>query len=83
MEVSGYSVSEARRNWETRGVVFRPGDPGAGAWEEVTVLRRTLTRLLEKRMAEPSRWQEVDGRAIEQARQQILADFKCADNSRQ
>ena len=81
-EVAGCSLSEARRNYETRGVVFRPGDYGAGTWKKVTGLRRTLTRLLDKRMAEPSRWREEDGRVVEQARQEILAEFKSTDNPR-
>ena len=75
-EVAGYSLSEARRNYETRGVMFRPGDPGAETWEKVTALRRTLTRLLERRMAEPSRWKEEDGTAVEQAKQKILAEIQ-------
>ena len=82
-EVSGYSVSEARRNYETRGVMFRPGDPDAGSSVGVAALRRALTRLLEKRMAEPSRWKEEDGRAVEQAKRNILAEIRRHRNSPQ
>ena len=37
-------------------------------------LRRTQTWRLEKRMAEPSRWKEEDGSAVEEAKQKVLAE---------
>ena len=74
-EAAGYSLSEARRNYETRGVMFRPGDPGAGTLEKVADLRRSLTRLLDKRMAEPPRWTEEDANAVEEAKRKILAQL--------
>ena len=41
---------------------------------KLALLRRTLTRRLEKGMAEPSLWKEEDGRAVEEAKQKILAE---------
>ena len=81
-ELTGYSLSEARRNYETRGVMFRPGDSGAGTWEKVGGLRRSLARQLDKRMAEPSRWNEEDDEAVEKARQKILAEVAGAQKVR-
>ncbi|MHC4179961.1 MAG: hypothetical protein ACYSWU_20840, partial [Planctomycetota bacterium] len=38
----GYSLSEARRNFEIRGVMFRRGDPSAKAFAKVAALRGRL-----------------------------------------
>ena len=73
-ETAGYSLAEARRNYETRGVMFRPGDPDARSSVGAAKLRSSLTRLLDKRMADPSRWTEEDGNALEEVKGQILAE---------
>jgi len=81
-EVSGYSVQEARRNYETRGVMFRPGDPCAEAWEKAAVLRHSLARLFDRRMAEPFQWNEEDELAVEQAKRKIQDEVSEAQRVR-
>lgn len=67
----GYSLTEARRNFEKRGVMFRPGDPRANEFAKAAPLRRQVKRLLDDIMSEASdrredRWTAIEelGRAI-------------------
>ena len=70
-EVYGYSMAEARRNYESRGHMLRSDDPGVMLMEKVADLRRSLVRLLEKRRVEPSGWNEEDGKVVVRIRQEI------------
>ena len=77
-DASGYGLSEARHNFETRGVMFRSGDANVRATPAVAGLRRSLVQLLDSRMAEPSGWNDDDDRAIEQLKQDILTELETA-----
>lgn len=72
---SGYSMKEARNNFETRGSMFRPDESGSTPAQVLTDLRRSLILLLEKRRIEPSEWREEDGKSVERIRQEILTKF--------
>ncbi|MDE0097667.1 MAG: hypothetical protein OXS40_15075 [Gammaproteobacteria bacterium] len=69
---SGYSLSEARRNYELTGFMLRLGDSGLGLADTTASLRSSLTRLLDRRMADPSGWDGTDDQAVEKIRQEIL-----------
>ena len=73
-KVVGYSLSEARRNYESRGVMFRPGEPHTDSWMKTAVLRHALTCLLEKRMTEASQWTKEDGKAVDEAKRKIMVE---------
>ena len=72
-EKSGYSLSEARSNYEDLGVMFRPDDPNALSTGKLAALRRSLTQLLDETMTEPSRWHTGHKDAVAQIMEQILA----------
>lgn len=69
---SGYSLSEAQRNYEITGFMLRLGDSGFGLADTTASLRSSLTRLLDRRMADPSGWDGTDDQAVEKIRQEIL-----------
>lgn len=71
----GYSLFEARQNYEIRGTMFRPGSTSPLTTEAATALRASLVRLLEMAMAEPSLWTDDDRMNAEQIRGQLLADL--------
>ena len=72
---SGYSLWEARRNWENRGVMLRADEPNAMPSKTLAFLRRALIRLLEKRMAEPAEWSDDDGQVVERVKRKILSEL--------
>ncbi len=72
-EKSGYSLSEARRNYEDLGVMFRPNDLNASSTGKLTGLRRSLTQLLDETMAESSRWHTGHKDAVAQIKEQVLS----------
>ena len=72
--VAGYSLPEARRNYESRGIMFRPGEPNTESWVKTAALRHSLACLLERRMTEASRWTKEDGKAVDEAKRKILIE---------
>ncbi len=72
-EKSGYSLSEARNNYDELGVMFRPDDPNALSTGKLTALRHSLTRLFDETMSEPSRWHTGHQEAVTQIMEQALA----------
>ena len=76
--ISGYSLGEARRNYENSGAMFRPGDGAASAFGKSAELRRSLVGLLEETMAEPARWGAGNGQSVERVRQDILSALEDA-----
>lgn len=75
-ETSGYSLREARRNFEDTGSMFRPGDDDALAFGKSANLRRSLVGLLEETMAEPARWNAGIGESVERVKQKLLKGRK-------
>lgn len=73
-DTSGYSIFAARRNYESHGTMFRPGDKDRESTEALADLRRSLVRLLDRAMAEPTRWE--DQKAVEQFRLAILKELE-------
>ena len=78
LATSGYSLSEARQNYEARGTMFRPNASSPLATEGATALRGSLVRLLEMAMAEPSQWTDDDSMNAEQIRGRLLAELSKA-----
>jgi len=71
-EKSGYSLSEARSNYEDLGVMFRPDDPNPLSTGKLTALRCSLAQLLDETMSEPSRWHMGHEDAVAQIMEQVL-----------
>ena len=78
LATGGYSLSEARQNYEIRGTMFRPDFPSPLVTEVATGLRVSLVRLLEMAMADPSLWTDNDRMNAEQIRDQLLAELSKA-----
>ncbi|MDE0628649.1 MAG: hypothetical protein OXH99_19820 [Bryobacterales bacterium] len=82
LAASGYSLSEARRNYESRGDMFRPGTSSPLRTKVAVSLRDSLVRLLEAAMAEPTLWNANYRLDVEQCRDRILAEVARARASR-
>lgn len=78
LATSGYSLSEARQNYEDRGTMFRPDSSRPLITEVATALRVSLVQLLEVAMAEPSLWTNDDKAKAEQIRGRLLAELSKA-----
>ena len=74
----GYSLSEARRNFQTQGDMFRPDTPCTLRTEVASNLRGSLVRLLQRAMAEPSKWNGDDRKNAEELRDLILDELASA-----
>lgn len=79
LATSGYSLSEARQNFEDRGTMFRPDSSSLFMTEIATTLRVSLVQLLEKAMAEPAVWTNDDRTNVEQIRGRLLAELSKAE----
>ena len=82
LTASGYSLSEARRNFESRGDMLRPGTSSPLRTELALSLRDSLVRLLEAAMAEPTLWDANYRLDVEQCRDRILAEVARARDCR-
>lgn len=80
LATSGYSLSEARQNYEARGTMFRPDSSSPLLSEAATALRVSLVQLLEMAMAEPSLWTDGDRTNAEQIRGRLLAELSKAED---
>lgn len=80
LATSGYSLSEARQNFEARGTMFRPDSSSPLLSEAATALRVSLVQLLETAMAEPSLWTDGDRTNAEQIRGRLLEELSGAKN---
>ncbi len=74
----GYSILQARRNYENSGTIFRPGDSGALRLKAAEGLRQELVRVLERTMADPSGWRGGDEKVVEELRRRILSELNAA-----
>jgi hypothetical protein len=68
----GYSLTEARRNFEAQGLMFRPDDPRATPFMAAGTVRRRLVRQLDRIMARASDRSEETWAMVERLRRQIL-----------
>ena len=75
-KINGYSLQQARLNYEARGHMYRPEDPNAVSVAKVVSLKHKLTFLINKRMAEPSLWIREDWIAFEETRQKVLDEIQ-------
>ena len=78
LATGGYSLSEARQNYELRGTMFRPDFSSPLLTEVATGLRVSLVRLLETAMAETSPWTDDDRMNAAQIRHQLLTELSRA-----
>lgn len=78
LATGGYSLSEARQNYEIRGTMFRPDVSSPLVTEVATGLRVSLVRLLEMARAEPPLWTHKDRMNAEQIKGQLRAELSKA-----
>lgn len=71
-EKRGCSLLEAQQNYENAGTMFRVGDRRCEPFEKVTMLRHSLTKLLERVRTSPSEWNDEDRETVGRVRQEIL-----------
>lgn len=71
----GYSLTEARRNFEERGVMFRRGDARAKPFAKVAALRGRLRQLLDEIMTDAPKGRAENGSSVEQMREAIIGTF--------
>lgn len=69
---AGYSLTEARANFDARGMMFRPDDPQSRPFEATTELRRQLMFLLDRIMTGPDVSDDYSWQSIAEIRQQVL-----------
>lgn len=72
----GYSLTEARKNFEERGVMFRVGDGRGASFEKTADLRRRLMTRLDGMMVDASAKHEDDWQAIERIRREVLDNHR-------
>lgn len=68
----GYSLTEARRNFEERRVMFRVGDKRGASFERTADLRRLLMARLDKIVGDASAVHEDDWQIVERIRCEVL-----------
>jgi len=80
LAISGYSLSEARQNYEDRGTMFRSDSSRPAITEVATALRVSLVQLLEMAMAEPSLWTDDDRTNAEQIGRRLLTELSKSED---